>query len=373
MFKHLRSRSVILGGMALLVTAVWYSANASSQNLKAEAQDQLARAQVAQGAAVNEANQQREDIGVTAERLQELVDEAHKKYRNEKSGKNASYIPELAKIPSDLFGICIMTVNGEVVTAGDVDYSFAIESVSKPFTLCIVMREQGYEAVLDKIGVEPTGLPFNSVTAVELHKGAVNPLVNAGAMASVSMLEAKTPEERFNKILTNFSEFAGEDLKVIEKIYESEASTNWHNKGIAWLLDSYHRLYCNPDEACDVYTRQCSIGVTAKQLATMGATLANRGVNPKTGKRLLDKKLVPKVLPIMMTCGFYDGSGQWACEAGLPSKTGVGGGIVSVVPGRMAIVAFSPPLDEHGNSVRAQLAIKWIAEQLELSLFDGRN
>ncbi|TWT67063.1 glutaminase A [Allorhodopirellula solitaria] len=313
------------------------------------------------------------DIGVSLEKLQSLADAAHQKFKDDTDGKNADYIPELAKIPSELFGVCIMTVNGDVITVGDVDYSFAIESVSKPFTLSMLLRDDGYEAVLEKIGVEPTGLPFNSVAAVELHKSAVNPLVNAGAMASVSMVDADSPKARFEKILSYFEEFADDDLTVIDSIYESEAATNWHNKGIAWLLDSYGKLYADPDEVCDVYTKQCSIGVTARQLATMGATLANGGQNPKSGKRLLPTDQVPKLLAIMLSCGFYDGSGQWACEAGLPSKTGVGGGIVSVVPGRFAIVGFSPPLDEHGNSVRAQNAIKYIAEELELSLFNGRN
>ena len=304
------------------------------------------------------------------EELQKLVNEAHAKFKDVKEGKNADYIPALAKVDSKLFGVAIVTVRGDVITAGDVDYAFAIESVSKPFTMALVMQEQGAEAIREKIGVEPTGEPFNSVIAIELLKArSVNPLVNAGAIASVSMVKAKDSTERWNKILNNLHGFAGEDLKVLDPIYESESATNQHNRGIAELLNSYDRLYSDPLEATDVYTKQCSVGVTAKQLAIMAAVFANGGIHPKTGERLLEASYVPKALAVMQTAGFYDESGAWAFETGLPSKTGVGGGIFSVAPGKMAIVGFSPPLDEAGNSVRAQKAIKFIADQLRLSIF----
>jgi glutaminase len=308
----------------------------------------------------------------SVEELQGLVNEAHAKFKDVSEGKNADYIPALAEVDSKLFGIAVVTVDGDVITAGDADYSFAIESVSKPFTMALVMQEQGPDAVLTKIGVEPTGMPFNSVMAIELLKArSVNPLVNAGAIASVSMVKAESAEERWNRILTNLSRFAGEKLTVIDEIYKSEAATNDHNRGIAELLYSYDRLYSDPLESVDVYTKQCSVGVTAKQLAMMGAVFANGGIHPKTGERLLDAAYVPKALAVMQAAGFYDESGQWAFDTGLPSKTGVGGGIVSVVPGKMAIVAFSPPLDEAGNSVRAQKAIQYIADRLKLSIFGG--
>ena len=306
----------------------------------------------------------------SVEELQKLVNDAYAQFKDLNEGKNADYIPALAQVDSKLFGVAVVTVNGDVITAGDVDYAFAIESVSKPFTMALVMQEQGADAVLEKIGVEPTGLPFNSVMAVELLKArSVNPLVNAGAMASVSMVEAKNSEERWQKIMNNLSRFAGEELEIIDEIYDSEAATNLHNRGIAELLDSYDRLYSEPLEAVDIYTKQCSVGVTAKQLAMMGAVFANGGIHPKTGEKLLDTSSVPKALAIMQTAGFYDESGRWAYETGLPSKTGVGGGIVSIVPGKMAIVAFSPPLDESGNSVRGQKAIQYISDQLKLSIF----
>jgi glutaminase len=305
-----------------------------------------------------------------ANSLQRVVDEAHAKFKDDTSGKNADYIPYLAKVPSNLFGVAIVTTDGKVFTAGDVNYAFAIESCSKVFTLCQIMEESGEEAVLKKIGVEPSGMPFNSVTALGEHNNkAINPLVNAGAMASVSMVKANSAEERWNKILAYESKFAGEQLKLIDEVYKSEGDTNFRNRGIAWILYNNQNLFSDPPEACDVYTKQCSIGVTAKQLAVMGATLASGGVNPITKERCIDAKHVPRVLAVMMMEGFYDESGAWAYTAGLPAKTGVGGGIVAVVPGKMAIVGFSPPVDEAGNSVRAAEAIGYIDRALNVNIF----
>jgi len=304
--------------------------------------------------------------------LGRVVNEAYAAFKDNQDGKNADYIPYLAQVPSNLFGVAVVTVEGEVFAAGDVDYGFAIESVSKPFTLCLVMQEQGDRAIADKIGVEPTGLPFNSVEAIELFKArSVNPLVNAGAMASVSLVKAGSPEERWTKILEYYRKCAGAKLELNPEVYASEAGCNEHNRGIAELLFSYGRLYCDPLEACDVYTRQCSVTVTARQLAVMGATLANGGVNPITKERCLEADYVPKVLAVMATAGFYDESGRWSWETGLPAKTGVGGGIVAVAPGRMAIVGFAPPLDGAGNSVRGARAITHIARALKLSLFES--
>lgn len=306
----------------------------------------------------------------SSDTLQRLVNEAHARFKTDKSGKNADYIPYLASVPSNLFGIAIVTADGRVFTAGDVNYAFSIQSCSKVFTLAQVMQESGEEAVLKKIGVEPTGLPFNSIVAMGLHdERAVNPLVNAGAIASVSMVNATSSDERWQKILDNQSKFAGEPLKLIPEVYKSEAETNFRNRGIAEILFNGKHLFCDPLEACDVYTKQCSIGVNAKQLAVMGATLANGGVNPLTGQRCIDTKHVPRVLAVMTMAGFYDESGQWAYTAGLPAKTGVGGGIVAVVPGKMAIVGFAPPLNEAGNSIRATKAINYINDHLNLNMF----
>ncbi len=306
----------------------------------------------------------------SGEELQQVVNEAHQKFLGLKDGANADYIPILAEAPSELFGVAIVTVNGDVITAGDVDHRFSIQSVSKPFVMALVMQEQGIDAVQQKIGVEPTGMPFNSIIAIELNQQrSINPLVNAGAIAAVSMLEAADPAQRWNKIARGFNDFAGEELGVLEDVYISEAETNFRNVAIAYLLYNYGRLYSDPLEAVDVYTRQCSVGVNTAQLAMMGATLANDGVNPKTGKKLIRSEYVDEVLAVMMMAGFYDESGMWAYKVGLPGKTGVGGGIVVVVPGEMAIAAFSPRLNEAGNSVRAMGAIRYIAEQLEFDVF----
>lgn len=255
-------------------------------------------------------------------------------------------------------------------SAGDVDHEFSIQSVSKPFTAALVMTEQSPEVVREKIGVEPTGLPFNSKMALEIYdERSVNPLVNAGAIASVSLVQAKSEEERWNKVLQNISDFAGRPLGVLEKVYESEYTTAFGNRGIANLLYNYGRLYSEPEEALRVYTRQCSIGVSARDLGMMGATLANQGVNPKTGKRVMPPNHVPELLAVMATAGFYDESGEWMYTAGLPAKTGVGGGIVAVVPGRFAIAAFSPRLNAAGNSIRSLNAIRDIAGELGVGVY----
>jgi len=309
-------------------------------------------------------------VAANAEQLQRLVNEAHDQFQDVKEGAPADYIPELAKVPAELFGVAIVTARGEVYTAGDVDYAFSIQSVSKPFTAALVMQQQGSDAIAQKIGVEPTGLKFNAILATQIiPQVSVNPLVNSGAIASVSMVQAKNAKERFDTILDFFNRLSGAKLKVLEDVYKSEAATNQRNRAHAYILAASDRIYSDPMEAVDVYTRQCSIGVTAKQLGVMGATLANGGVNPITNQRVLDAKYVPKVLAIMMMAGFYNESGMWAYTAGLPAKTGVGGGIVAVVPGSMAIVGFSPRVNDAGNSVRATKAIEYITDQLGANLF----
>jgi glutaminase len=269
--------------------------------------------------------------------------------------------------------VVIVTAEGAVYEAGDADFVFAIESASKPFNLAMVMQELGSEAVLEQIGVEPTGMPFNSKLALELLSArSVNPLVNAGAIAQVSMVTAINEEERWSKVLRNLSDFAGDDLVLMVEVFKSEYESSWSNRAIANLLYNYGRLYSEPEEAIRVYTKQCSVGVSTKQLGLMGATLANGGVNPKTGKRLLDEEHVPRLLAVMLTAGFYEESGRWSYAVGLPAKTGVGGGVVAVVPGGMAIAAFSPRLNEAGNSIRATKAIHYIANKFRLSIFNPR-
>ena len=305
--------------------------------------------------------------------LQRVVDEAHARFKDVKEGANANYIPILDTVPSDLFGVVIVTREGEVFTAGDVDYRFSIQSVSKPFTAALVMAQQGPEAVREKIGVEPTGQPFNSKIAIEMYPSrSGNPLVNAGAIAAVSLVEAKDEDDRWRLVHDNIEGFAGSELPVLEEVYTSEIETAWSNRAIANLLYNYERLYADPEETLRVYTRQCSIGINVEELAMMGATLANGGVNPSTGRRLLPTEHVPELLAIMAAAGFYDESGEWMFNAGLPAKTGVGGGVVAVVPEKFAIAAFSPRLNEAGNSIRSMRAIRHIAGELGVGLY-GSN
>jgi glutaminase len=307
---------------------------------------------------------------VDEHRLKQLVDEAYTRFASVTSGKNADYIPYLASVPSSLFGIAMATTDGTVIEAGDTDYAFAIESIAKVFTLSLVLSESGPDIVKQKLGTNATGMPFNSVMALELHKGnPLSPLVNAGAIATVSLVKAGTADERWRRITDNMSRCANAALPLNQDVYKSEADTNQHNRAIAYLLQSAGFMYSDPMEACDVYTKECSIAITAKNLAIMAGTLANGGVNPVSRNRLLDKSYVPKVLAEMTVEGLYDTSGAWAYDVGLPAKSGVGGGIMAISPGNWSIAAFSPPLDEAGNSVRAQLAIAWIASQLNANVY----
>ena len=301
---------------------------------------------------------------------QALVDKAYNDFKDLKEGKNADYIPILAKVPSDLFGVVIATADGKIYHAGDVEHVFSIQSVSKPFTAALVMNENSPAFLQEKIGVEATGLPFNSKIALELIPArSVNPLVNAGAIASVSLVKADGQSQRWKKVQKNLNAFAGRTLPFMKDVYTSEYSTAWSNRAIANLLYNYERLYADPEESLVVYTKQCSVGVTAKDLAVMGATLANQGVNPITNKTVMKAEYIDEVLSVMMTAGFYDESGEWSMRAGLPAKTGVGGGIVAVVPGKLAIVGFSPRLNKAGNSIRAMRAIEQIAQSLQASIF----
>ena len=301
--------------------------------------------------------------------VKQALDQSLQRFASNQHGKNASYIPYLASVPSHLFGISIMFCDGTHAEVGDTDYAFAIESISKVFTLAHVLDEVGPQALRSKIGCDPTGEPFNSVIALELHKGRpLNPFVNAGAMATVSLLEADTAQARWDQIQATYNLFAGRELTVNDEVYQSEAKTNQHNRGIAWLLQSYGYMYADPMEVCAVYTRQCSVAITCHDLVTMGATLANGGVNPISGKRAVRANNVAPILSEMTLNGLYDTIGDWYYKVGLPGKSGVGGGILAVVPGVCAIAAFAPPLDGAGNSVRGQLAAEYLSRTLNLSL-----
>lgn len=309
---------------------------------------------------------------VTAEEvdLQQLVNDVHKQFSGHKEGKNPDYIPALAAVDSDLFAISIVTADGKKYSAGDKDHSFSIQSIAKAFNLAALMNQQDDQVVVEKIGVNATGLPFSSIMAIELNEErSVNPLVNAGAIATVSLIKAKNAKQKWNIIESNLENFTGTDLKVQKDIYKSETDTNVKNQSIARLLSNYGRLYDNIEESVDLYTRMCSVGVNTEELAIMGATYANAGINPITKKEAIKAEYVPKLLAVMATAGLYDDSGLWLYKVGLPAKSGVGGGIIAVMPGKYGIAAFSPPVDAAGNSVRAQLAIEEIAKRLNANVF----
>jgi len=306
--------------------------------------------------------------------VEAVVREAYEKFKSDSGGKNADYIPYLAHVDSKLFGIAIVTTDNQVLTMGDISYSFSIQSISKVFSQALAMEELGPDKVFEKVGSEPTGRAFNSVFAVAdmpTHTG--NPYVNAGAIATVSLISGKTADEKWNKILDFYSRAAGEKLKLIDEVYKSEAATNTGNKALSMLLAKYDRIYSDPFESVDVYTKQCSVGVNVAQLARMGATLANNGKNPATGEQVIKPENIPHILSTMIMAGLYDGSGGWAWHVGLPAKSGVGGGIVAVVPGKGAIAVFAPPLDEAGNSVKAQKVIEYVANRLDFNLFSPRS
>jgi glutaminase len=303
--------------------------------------------------------------------IADAVTAAHADALGDSTGRNADYIPYLASIDPGLFAVSVVAVDGTIWSAGDSGYPFAIESISKIFTMALAMDDVGAATFRDKVGTDPTGLPFNSVLALALHGDKpMSALVNAGAMCAVSLIPASDDEERWSKILAVQGAFAGHALTLSEKLNASEQSTNAHNRGIAWLLEAAGSLYAEPTGVCDVYTRQCSTLITTVDLAVMGATLAADGVNPLTRRRAVRAENVPHILAEMTMEGLYEASGDWAYTVGLPGKSGVGGGIVAVVPQLLAIAAFSPALDRHGNSVRGRRAVTDIAHSLGLSLYN---
>jgi len=303
-------------------------------------------------------------------RVEAAVREAYEKYRNDTNGKNADYIPYLAQVDSKLFGVAVVTTDNQVFEIGDVKYSFSIQSISKVYTLALAMEELGHDRVFERIGSEPTGRAFNSVTAVvEMPTHTGNAFVNAGAIATTSLISGKNEDEKWNKILDFYSKVAGEKLVLIDEVYKSEAATNAGNKALSMLLAKYERIYADPFESVDIYTKQCSVGVNATQLARMGAVLADNGKNPATGEQVIKVEDVPFILSTMTMAGLYDSSGAWAWHVGLPAKSGVGGGIVAIVPGKGAIAVFAPRLDDAGNSVKAQEVIEYVADKLAFNLF----
>lgn len=312
---------------------------------------------------------------ISKSQIKEVVQEAHDLYQNNAEGKNADYIPYLANVNKNLFGISLCLADGEVIQVGDTSYQFGIESVSKVHTAILVLRQYGAETILQKIGADATGLPFNSIMAILLENDHPStPLVNAGAIAANSMVKpVGKSDEKWKAIVDNITELCGSAPHLIDELYKSESDTNFNNRSIAWLLKNYNRIYDDPDMSLDLYTRQCSLGITVEQLAVCGATIANDGVNPVTKQQVFDAELSPKITSLIATVGFYEHTGDWLYTSGVPAKTGVGGGVMGVLPGLMGIAAFAPPIDSAGNSVKAQLAIKYIVNKLELNVFSGHQ
>jgi glutaminase len=299
-----------------------------------------------------------------------LVERAHERFAGEAGGKIADYIPALAEADPAHFGICVANTRGDSFATGDADHAFSIQSVSKPFVFALVCDTLGPDEAERLLGVDATGQPFNSVMAIELRADhTTNPMVNSGAIATTSLVAGASAEDRWTRVRDGLSRFAGRRLDLDERVYASEAATNARNAGIAHLLRGYGRIYCDPDEATDIYTRQCSLLVTTRDLAAMGATLAAGGVNPATGGRVVSTGTCRRVLAVMATAGLYEHSGDWLFDVGLPGKSGVSGGIVTVAPGKGALATFSPPLNEAGNSVRGLLATRFLSERLGLNLF----
>lgn len=304
-------------------------------------------------------------FGQTKEQYQNAVTEAHAKYKNLKEGKNADYIKELANVDPDIFGIALITTDGQIFTSGDLTSEVSIQSVSKAFVLAQVIEESGAETILSKVGVNATGLPFNSILAMEVNRGAeINSMVNAGAIATTSLVKGQTASEKWKNIVLMMSRFAGRELKMNEEVYKSEAGDNLRNQAKAMLMNAYGRMYHNAIEIVDIYTQQCALSVNAKDLAVMAATHANGGYNPITKRTVVSPATVAHTLPVMATAGLYENSGIWLYQNGIAAKSGVGGAIVAVVPGKFGIAVIAPPLDKAGNSVKAQEAISFIVAQL---------
>lgn len=310
---------------------------------------------------------------ITRQEIAEAAEGAYTMARVDNGGHNAHYIPYLANVPSDLFALTVTLPDGEVFSFGDDAYVFGIESVSKVASAILAMKQWSPEMVLRKIGADATGLPFSSIFSILLENDHPStPLVNAGAISTCSMVKPLgNPVGKWKAIVDNMVSLFGSEPRLIDELYRSESDTNYNNRSMTWLLKKHDRLYDDPMMSLDLYTRQCSLGVTCRQLSAMAATIANGGVNPLTGERSFPEEISPKIVSMMASVGFYQHTGDWMFSSGLPAKTGVGGGIVGVLPGLLGIAAFSPRLDQAGNSVRAQAAIKQFMQTLGLGIYNS--
>jgi glutaminase len=304
------------------------------------------------------------------EQVTAMVARAHAQFSSNTEGENSQVYPALARVPSSLFGVCVVGTSGRVYAVGDADYEFSIMSVSKPFVFALVCEILGADKVREKIGANATGLPFNSLAAVECSAtGRTNPMVNAGAIATTSLVPGADDAAKWKFIHDGLSRFAGRELPLNQEVYTSATETNFRNRSIVWLLETRNSIYCDPLEATDLYTKQCSLNVSARDLAVMGATLADGGVNPITKERVVDASVCHYALAVMTTAGLYETSGDWLYDIGLPGKSGIGGGIVTVSPGKGGLGTFAPRLDGAGNSVKGILAAKFLSQRLGMDLF----
>jgi len=305
----------------------------------------------------------------SAEAVKRLVMEAHERFRSVDQGQVSQVYPALARVPGDLFGICVVGTDGSIFQVGDAEHAFTVMSVSKPFVFALVCNLIGATGARERLGVNATGHAFNSLAGIERNPdGRTNPMVNAGAIATTSLAPGGNTDAKWRFIHEGLSRFAGRELALNEEVYASASETNFRNRSIAWMLESVGRIYCDPAEAVDLYTRQCSLNVSAKDLAVMGATLADGGFNPITREQVVHPDVCHYALAVMLTAGLYETSGDWLYEIGLPGKSGIGGGIVTVSPGKGGLGTFAPPLDEAGNSVRGQLAAQFLSQRLGLDL-----
>ena len=310
---------------------------------------------------------------ITKDQIKATVEEAYNECKGIEGGVNAHYIPYLANVDSNLFGISVTLPTGETFGFGDTEYRFGIESVSKVPTAILAMRQLGPQAVLKQIGADATGLPFNSIFAILLENDHPStPLVNAGASSACSMITPKgDADSKWKAITDNITDMCGSAPLLIDELYKSESETNFNNRAIAWLLKNYNRIYDDVAMSLDLYTRQCSLGITTSQLAVMAATIASGGYNPLTKRQIFDKDISAKVTSLIATVGFYEHTGDWLYTSGIPAKSGVGGGVLGVLPGKLGIAAFAPPLDDAGNSVKAQAAVKSVISRLGLGIFES--
>jgi glutaminase len=302
--------------------------------------------------------------------IHDFLEALHQKCAGVNDGQVATYIPELAKANPDWFGICLVTANGAVYEVGDSRREFTIQSISKPFVYGLALEDNGREATLQTVGVEPTGDAFNSISLDPGTGRPRNPMINAGAIATAGLIAGKSAASRFRRILETFSLYAGRELRVDKTVYQSESETGHRNRAIGHMLRNFDKLTGDPAPTTEIYFQQCSIAVNCRDLGVMAATLANRGVNPLTGRQALRGEYVESVLSVMGTCGMYDYAGEWLYNVGIPAKSGVAGGVLAVLPGQLGIGVFSPRLDAHGNSVRGIRVCQELSRYLDLHLFN---